>query len=633
MRIFKNLFFLASVILSSLTSSAQIVINNNITLDEAITNLLGPGVQYFNVEFSGLAHQRGTFQGTNSNVGISNGLVLGTGDVAFAVGPNNQSGGSLGGGQFGASDPDLDELDGLTHNDAAILEFDFIATGSTVSFTYVWASDEYPEYTGAGDNCAGNISDVFGFFLSGPGINGSFTDNAVNIALIPGTTQFVSIANLNAGCEGLAVVGDPDCNNCQFYIHNGNGGEAPFNAGNYIQYDGLTIPIQATYEGLECGQTYHIKLATADVSDSSFDSAVFFEQGSFNVTGDLITPITDDASGLFPELTIVEGCIPGEFVISAPGCLVEPLTVDLEYSGTAFQGDDYDTNYPLTLTFEPGVDEYFVEILPLDDDFEEGPESITISFTYIDFNGEEQLETATVFMQDYDVNEPFISDIPSSFICPDEIAVITPVPNQGYPPYSFTWSNGATGPVQEFGYGSEGMYEVTLTDLCDYTWTEIFQIFEPDTFKFNRTTICLGEIGSPVQGGQPPYTYVFDPNVLIEETNTVLRAPVFGTVNVTVTDGCGQVRSGVIEVQSCKIPDVFTPNGDGRNDFFVIEGIDAYPNSNLKVWNRWGVIVYESENYENFWSAEEQPDGVYYFVLQRSDGKVFEGQISILRDE
>lgn len=627
MRISSSALITAFVLISSF-SSAQIVINNNITLDEAITNLLGPGVTYSNVTFSGIDHQRGTFNGTNSNLGINTGLVLGTGDVLFAVGPNTLGGGFLGGQAFGISDPDLDQLDGLTHNDAAVLEFDFIATGQSVTFTYVWASEEYPEFTGAGD-CS-NISDVFGFFLSGPGINGTFSNNAVNIALIPGTTQFVSIANLNAGCDGQEQVGGEFCNNCEFYIDNGTGGVPPFNTGNYIQYDGLTIPMQATYNGLECLETYHIKLAIADVSDSGWDSAVFFEQGSFGVSGDFITPVTDNANGLFPDVTIVEGCIPGQFVI-VPPCITEDVTIDLNYTGTAIIGDDYTTNFETTLTLEPGIDEYVIEITPLDDDLQEGPESITLSFSFT-IAGQPELFSATVFMQDYDVNEPFISDIPNEFICPNEVAIINPVANQGYPPYSFSWSTGTVGPQETFGVGSAGTYEVTLTDFCEYTWTESFRILEPDTFRTDTFDVCLNDIGVFAVGGLPPYQFSFNTaNILFEQNNPTFRGVSLGSSIFTVTDACGQVRNGAVNVITCLVPNVFSPNGDGQNEFFEIQGIDAYPNSKLQVWNRWGVLVYESENYENFWSAEEQPDGVYYFILQRADGKIINGEVTVAR--
>jgi gliding motility-associated-like protein len=106
---------------------------------------------------------------------------------------------------------------------------------------------------------------------------------------------------------------------------------------------------------------------------------------------------------------------------------------------------------------------------------------------------------------------------------------------------------------------------------------------------------------------------------------------VLGTTLITVTDACGQVRNGAVDIVTCEVPNVFSPNGDGQNEFFEIQGIDAYPNSKLQVWNRWGVLVYESENYENFWSAEEQPDGVYYFILQRADGKIINGEVTVTR--
>ncbi len=162
---------------------SQLIIDNSVTLEEAIAILLGPNVEFSNVTFNGAAvstNQIGSFNSANANVGIATGIIMGTGDVENATGPNDASSSSLGGGNFGITDPDLDELDGLTHNDAAILEFDFVATGSSVSFQYVFASDEYPEYTA---DC-GDVSDVFGFFLSGPGITGTFTNNAINIALI-----------------------------------------------------------------------------------------------------------------------------------------------------------------------------------------------------------------------------------------------------------------------------------------------------------------------------------------------------------------------------------------------------------------------------------------------------------------
>src|SRR5690606_1780277 len=74
-----------------------------------------------------------------------------------------------------------------------ILEFDFVPNGDSLMFRYVFASKEYPGYT-----CS-SFNDAFGFFISGPGINGPFSNNAINIALIPGTDVPVAINTLNSG--------------------------------------------------------------------------------------------------------------------------------------------------------------------------------------------------------------------------------------------------------------------------------------------------------------------------------------------------------------------------------------------------------------------------------------------------
>ena len=81
-------------------------------------------------------------------------------------------------------------------NNSAVLEFDFIPQGTTVSFQYVFGSEEYPEFS-----ASQNVNDVLGF-ISGPGISGPFTNGAQNIALIPTTTtgdSKVSIFNVNNG--------------------------------------------------------------------------------------------------------------------------------------------------------------------------------------------------------------------------------------------------------------------------------------------------------------------------------------------------------------------------------------------------------------------------------------------------
>jgi gliding motility-associated-like protein len=103
---------------------------------------------------------------------------------------------------------------------------------------------------------------------------------------------------------------------------------------------------------------------------------------------------------------------------------------------------------------------------------------------------------------------------------------------------------------------------------------------------------------------------------------------------VTGTDanGCSSSDSVLVTV-SCDtlfVPSGFSPNGDNINDYFVISQLEKYPNANLKIFNRWGALVYEKDKYDNTWNGlsnsdlirmgEELPDGTYYYVLDLKDG-------------
>jgi gliding motility-associated-like protein len=106
-------------------------------------------------------------------------------------------------------------------------------------------------------------------------------------------------------------------------------------------------------------------------------------------------------------------------------------------------------------------------------------------------------------------------------------------------------------------------------------------------------------------------------------------------ISVTGIDanGCSSTDSLVLTVQcdSLVIPNGFSPNGDGFNDFFVISNLGRYPNAILRIYNRWGNLVYEKERYDNTWNGfsnvdmislgEVLPDGTYFYVLDPNNGE------------
>jgi len=104
-------------------------------------------------------------------------------------------------------------------------------------------------------------------------------------------------------------------------------------------------------------------------------------------------------------------------------------------------------------------------------------------------------------------------------------------------------------------------------------------------------------------------------------------------VSVVGTDGCTWTDSVLINVtpQNIIIPNIFTPNGDGKNDIFFIQNLQFYPGSQLIVYDRWGTKVLDTPNYQNNWNGSGQSDGVYYYVLTLPTGKKYDGYLELLR--
>ena len=106
------------------------------------------------------------------------------------------------------------------------------------------------------------------------------------------------------------------------------------------------------------------------------------------------------------------------------------------------------------------------------------------------------------------------------------------------------------------------------------------------------------------------------------------------TTTVVITDECGTSINVDVTSEACEtiVPNIFTPNNDGENDRFVIEGIEGYPGSSVTVFNRWGGKVYSDPDYDSTWDAQGCSDGTYYYIFDRSDGMTFRGTIQILRE-
>ncbi|WP_281633196.1 choice-of-anchor L domain-containing protein [Flavobacterium luteolum] len=216
--------------------------------------------------------QLGYYNKATSTFPIDEGILLSTGKISSAMGPNsytNRSDELVN----EASDPDLTNISGETMHDAAILEFNFIPDGNLVEFKFVFASEEYLEYVHT------DYNDAFGFFLSGSGINGPYTNNAINLAQLP-NGDAVTINNIHSSGTNVNNVSFPN-HNVAYYANNPAGSAT-------MEYDGSTVVLTATY-AVTPGQNYKIKMAIADASDQKWDAGVFLKAKSFATNTLVIT--------------------------------------------------------------------------------------------------------------------------------------------------------------------------------------------------------------------------------------------------------------------------------------------------------------------------------------------------------
>ncbi len=265
-----SLSVMALLALFSTAPAKAIVISPTTDANVLAGNILGSGISIVpgTLNYIGEPNQSGTFtNGIASGLAFDEGIVLSTGDINQIPGPNTSGPEAVGDSVSGdddvstplgtAGDADLDAIvTPSSTQDAAVLEFDFIfgdgSVGGDLFFNFVFASEEYIDFIGSAFN------DVFGFFVDG-----------ANIALVPGTTDIISVNSIN------------NSTNSGYYVNNVDNTSGLANAMVDLSFDGLTTVITASLTGLAPGP-HSMKFAIADNSDGLLDSAVFIQAGTFS---------------------------------------------------------------------------------------------------------------------------------------------------------------------------------------------------------------------------------------------------------------------------------------------------------------------------------------------------------------
>lgn len=501
--------------------------------------LLGPGVTVSNITYNGSPSAISEFSYAGPNLGISSGIVMTTGTTynngAGPHGPNNLANAGVDNGAAGSAL--LSNIIGGTQTfNATILEFDFIPYSDTVRFRYIFGSEEYPEFAPPNNS---SYNDVFGFFISGPGIAGT-----QNIARLP-SGSIVSINNVN------------QITNSAYYNDNGDGNTAPYNSSPlYIQYDGFTDVLTASSK-VECGETYHLILAIADVGDGIYDSGIFLEANSLssNTAVEVDYEISQIAFPGNPG-EMAEGCVSATITLERNGNNSSALTIPIIVSGTATEGVDY-TDIPASVTIPAGQTTVTLTLDAFADALAESEETLSISFQITDACG--NVNPITVDLSIGDVQPVAVNVVSGDVVCPGDDVELIAVASGGVGPYTYSWNTGASTPSIFVTPTSTQTYTVSVTDNClnetaTGSGTVNVPVYPPIVINESAdiTEICPylpSQLETSVTGGAGNYTYNWtdDSGTILGNQSTQIVTPSETTTyTITVTDQCGLTSTATV---------------------------------------------------------------------------------------
>jgi len=507
----KGIFtLLISLLLVGFATEAQIVTTSAAPYNSVpylVNNvLMGQGMTAYNISSYGATIQRGFFSNGMTAIGLDSGLVMCSGNVTnimTSTGAGASTAIANGAGQ-GAGDADLlsvaQSVPSLINQnfnvsstwDACIINFDFVPAGDTVEFNYVFGSDEYTTWINTSYN------DVFGFFLSGPGINGSYSNNAINVATVPNTNPAlpISISTIHPNLNGT-------------YYNTG---------GTWLAYNGYTDVMTAILAVQAC-DTFHMKLGVADGSDKILDTGVFLEAGSFTATGLIVQP-EPSYNPFGADTALYEGCGDVKIFFTRNDSVLPYATLAYEVWGSAQMGVDYSNiinsqgnpciynsttgHWECEVTFLAGEETDSIAFDVFYDNITEGFEDITIAI----------VDSVQLGCHTGDTIELTVLDQPDLTIaafgnttldCNDSAALIGVNVSNGLPPFTYAWSNGAQDSSQFVQPTITSTYVVTVEDACgqqqetDFVNISVFNVpWSSIKIGNNQTISC---IDSPVDIG------------------------------------------------------------------------------------------------------------------------------------
>ncbi len=626
----------AALVLSHYIGFGQFIIGEGFSAQVLVGNVLvGDGVQTRNIKHTGHNRSMALFENGNAaDLGLDKGIILSTGAAINAKGQNDDNGKDRGVKFNTPGDATLRKLVNNNTIDASVLEFEFKPQTEEIEFTYIFSSEEYLEFIDHG------VNDVFGFFISGPGIVGE-----QNVAKIPGSNVAVSIDSVN------------NFRNSAYFIHNNSPSSVSFKN---LQHDGQTVVLKANLS-LQACKWYKIKLAITDVGDAEYDSWVFIGSKSFKHK----TAIGNDTSFCSDGFVqTLDAGHPGRSVLWSNGERTQKIQVK-----------GYGTYWVEVFT-QCGSFKDEINILPAIRPISIGNDTMVC--------GNEVNQTLEVSNRVFDKYVWSNGDTTSSLTVTKPGKYWLEVTRDGCLASDTILIEDI--PIPEFSLGNDtlicGEVDINLRaniSADDFTWFDgskvgIKKVTQPGVYwlradkgvcHFIDTIEVTSRDEFEVDIGPPSLFYCESRDVRlstqINDTNTfsirwntgsevgaiIVNTSGFYSVLVRdkscdfeATDGCDVTF--VSEALAYFVPNAFSPNGDGLNEtispYFGLSYVEDYT---FMIYNRWGQRVFETHQYgqswDGMWKGKYAAPGVYmwYSSLKTEclpDNKRYQkGTITIMR--
>ena len=635
---------------------------NDVLINSSCANVLNVSVSGGN--FASGEKSFGYFDATGTSFPFQNGIVLSTGKIVNAQGPNTSL--SDDGGNMGWNgDPDLNQALGLSNTfNATVLEFDFIPLGNRISFDYIFSSEQYLSNP-MSNQC--NFTDGFAFLLRRNG-----ETNYQNLAVVPNTNIPVKV-NTVRGSGTIC----PAANETYFDAFNGTVHPTNFN--------GQTKVLTAQSDVIP-GETYHIKLVIADEGNHRFDSAIFLGGGSFNfgidigddrliATGNPLctnetlavdaTQIGATSYQWYKDTNLIPGATNATYNITSAGDYLVEINygptcqttgaIKIEYAETlivnqnTFTECDADANQDGKTVFDlNNIKNQLFTNLPAN--YVVSFFDLTTSTTALPTNYSNTTPfTQTIYARIMNIQGCY-SDYPVNLrvntfddilvdetigLCENESLIL----NAGSGFTSYEWNTNPPQFTQQITVNSGGIYEVTVTNALNCSKTKTFtieasgigtieEIVINDFQENNSATIEI----SPTSLGD--YEYSLD-GINYQNSN-VFSNLLAGEYTVYVQDkkGCG------ITLETFYIldyPRYFTPNNDGYNDNWNIKNLErrGLENSLITIYDRYGKLLKQlignSSGWNGTFNNEVLPAADYWFTIELTNGKTVKGHFSLIR--